>query len=149
MMRSLVRLQINDVPLALDTLSNLDSARPYWQNKKGRPSMAGTLYDVIGLSDVPSQPYGATADLVRSAPLPAQPLDYIQVGSEEVGYIMDYCRHILSFKLGGSEFAATFPLYDNFLSAALQRNKLLGAKARYLTALFGQDANQESIHAAA
>jgi len=77
-------------------------------------------------------------DTVRTAPLPVLPADFVQIGREELPYIFDYARHILSFKLGGSEFVSTMPLYDNFLRGAAQRNKILAAQARYLTALFEQ-----------
>ena len=41
---------------------------------------------------------------------------------EEIPYILDYARHLLSFKLGGDEFASSFPLYDNFQAGAARRN---------------------------
>jgi hypothetical protein len=76
--------------------------------------------------------------------LPVLTTDYIQVGHEDIPYLFDYTRHVLSFKLGGAEFAATMPLYDNFLQGAAQRNKLLAAKARYLTPLFAPAMKEEA-----
>ena len=144
MMRSVARVQVNNLPVPLDTLWNLDAARPTWQNRQGSPNYAATAYDLVALSDVPNGVYGISCDLVRSAPLPVLTTDYIQVGHEDIPYLFDYTRHVLSFKLGGAEFAATMPLYDNFLQGAAQRNKLLAAKARYLTPLFGQGQIEEA-----
>jgi hypothetical protein len=149
-MRSVIRVQINGIPIPMDTMAALDSARPFWQSKIGKPSMAGTLYDIIALSDVPKDATLAiSCDLVRSAPLPVLTTDYIQVGYEELQYIVDLARHILSFKLGGEEFQTTFPLYDNFQEGAQQRSGILGFQARYLKDLFGVPARQENLVPAA
>jgi hypothetical protein len=53
------------------------------------------------------------------------PASFIQVSEEFIDSILDLAQHILSFKLGGSEFGATSALRDNFLRmAALQNNRL-------------------------
>jgi hypothetical protein len=143
-MRSVIRVQVNDRPIPLDTLSNLDAMRPTWRNIPGETNYSACIYDILALSNLPNQTIGITCDVVRSAPLPPSDADYIQVGREEISYLMDYVRHILCFKIGGSEFVATMPLYDRFLSAATQRNSLLAIKARYMTPLFGQSAYEES-----
>ncbi len=149
-MRSVIRVQVNGTPIPLDTMAALDSARPFWQNKLGKPNFAGCLYDLLALSDVPkTNAYSISCDVVRSAPLPVLPGDFIQVGYEELPFILDLARHILSFKLGGEEFQTTFALYDNVLAGATQRNSILNTQARYLKDLFGLPAKQEEIvHAA-
>ncbi len=148
-MRSIIGIRINDKPLALDQISNLDAFSPFWQSQYGLPTNAACMYDMLALSKVPNTTYGITCDLVRSAPLPADPSAFIQLGREDMPYIFDYCRHALSFKLGGSEFTSTMPLYDNFLRGAGQRNKLLSVKAKYLTPIFSIPAKQEgTVHAA-
>tara|TARA_R110000868_G_scaffold49941_3_gene160277 strand:- start:70 stop:1368 length:1299 start_codon:yes stop_codon:yes gene_type:complete len=150
LMRSVIRVQINGVPIPMDTIAAMDAGRPNWQSKQGKPSMAGALYDIIALSDVPkTSTYAITCDLVRSAPLPTTTTDYIQVGYEELQYILDMARHILSFKLGGEEFQTTFALYDNFQAGAQQRSTILGYQARYLSDLFGVPAREENIQNAA
>lgn len=136
--RSLMRMECNGVPIALDTISSLNSKRPFWQNEIGAPNLIGVAYDQIAVSPRPDAVYVLSADVVRSAPLPVLSTDYIQIGREELPYIFDYCRHILSFKIGGNEFLSTMQLYDNFLSGALKYNKILAAKARYLSPLMNQ-----------
>ncbi len=149
-MRSVIRVQINGIPIPMDTMAALDSGRPFWQSKFGTPSMAGTMYDIIALSDVPKDATLAiSCDLVRSAPLPAATTDFIQVGYEELQYILDYARHVLSFKLGGEEFQTTFALYDNFQQGAQQRSTIMGYQSRYLKDLFGVPERQENLVPAA
>lgn len=149
-LRSVIRVQINGVPVPLDTMAAMDSGRPFWQSKLGKPSMAACLYDILALSDVPkTSDYSVTCDLVQSAPLPTLSTDYIQVGREEITYILDMARHTLSFKLGGEEFQTTFAQYDNFVEGASQRSKIVRWQARYLHDLFGVPAReQEQVPAA-
>jgi hypothetical protein len=147
--RSIVRAYLGNLPLALDTFQSLDSCRPYWQNRMGTPSIAACAYDILALADVPSTSLAMSADVIRSAPLPATTADYVQLGREEIPYLMDYCRHVLSFKMGGSDFLSTMVLYDNFLAAAKQRNKLLSSKIPYLQPLFGTPKTQEAVEPAA
>lgn len=147
--RSILRVQVNDKPIPIDTLWNMDAARPFWQNRIGTPTMCACVPDMIAFSDVPSSVLGISCDVVRSAPLPVADGDFIQLGREEMPYLFDFCRHVLSFKLGGAEFTATIPLYDNFLAGAVKRNQILVAKARFLGDLFGQPQKESDIEAAA
>lgn len=144
-----IRLQLNDQNLPIDALINLDLSRPNWESVTGRPNACGLLAHLVGLSKVPDAVYGMSVDIVRSAPLPAGDASFIQIGREELDYLIGYVRHILSFKLGGEEFLSTLPLYDSFLKGAAQRNKILGIRAKYLTPLFTQDRKQSEIEAAA
>jgi hypothetical protein len=141
---SVLRVRCKDVPLPLATLGELDSGKPMWQTSRGLPKIAACAYDILAFWRVPDRQYSITCDLSRSAPLPAAPGDYLQVGEEELPYLMDYCRHTLMFKLGGTEFVQSMALYDNFLKGAGQRSRLIGIKARYLTPLFTQPAQEET-----
>jgi hypothetical protein len=146
LMQSVIRVQVNGNPVALDTVANLDSARPFWQSKQGTPSLAAAMYDILALSDVPNtNNFSISCDLVQSAPLPVLSTDFIQVGFEDLPYIFDYARHVLSFKLGGEEFQTTFALYDNFLNGAQQKNRQVASQARYLRDLFGVSKKQEDL----
>lgn len=142
--RSILQVRSNDVPLSLATLGELDSGKPYWQTGTGAPRIAACAYDLLAFYRVPSAVYSITCDLVQSAPLPAADGSFLQIGREELPYIFDYCRHILQFKIGGTEFVQSMPLYDNFLKGASQRSRLIGVKARYLTPLFTQSVMEEA-----
>lgn len=151
--RSLLRVQLSTspgTPLPLDIFSSLDSARPYWETRTGsRPDYAATAFDLLALSPVAQTALTVQVDMVRSAPLPVLTTDYVQIGREELPYIIDFCRHVLSFKLSGAEFLTTMPLYDNFLRGAQKQNKQLAGKCQYLVPLFGQPKIQSLAQPAA
>lgn len=144
--RCLLRVRLNDTPLSMTTIADLDSGKPFWQTGTGTPNIAASAYDLVAFHKVPNTVYSITCEVVQSAPLPVATTDPVNVGREELPYIFDYCRHILQLKLGGTEFIQSMPLYDNFLKGASQRTTLIGVKARYLTPLFttAQEQEQES-----
>lgn len=146
---SVLRVLVNGRIVALDALENLDCGRPSWMSQRGLPNLAACAFDLLGLSATPNAAYSVIADVSATAPIPAAADNAIQIGREEIPYLFDYCRHILMLKVGGDEFTATMPLYDNFLKGAAQRNTLIGAKARYLTPLFSTPKLQEEISHAA
>lgn len=142
--RSVIRLLYGSTPLPMDSLAAIDAANYAWRNQSGPPQMAGALYDMVGFfPGAPDQAYGVSADVVRSAPLPAAS-DYIQIGAEDLPHIIDYATHILTFKCGGKEFQDTFAQYDNFLEAVQSRGRINTAKIRYLRDLFGQPQKEQS-----
>jgi hypothetical protein len=148
--RSILEIRINDKPVSLTTLAAMDAGKPTWGTGTGKPDAAGCAYDILALSKPPdSALYSIMCYLSQTAPLPAVDGDFIQVGREELGYLMDYCRHVSQIKIGGVEFVQSMPLYDSFLAGAKQRSKFLIAKAKYLTPLFSQAAQEEAAHPAA
>ncbi len=147
--RSIIDAYVNNVPVSLGTLWELDTGKAFWQNQSGTPQRISTAFDVLSMWKVPNGVYSISADLVRTAPLPVVDGDPIQVGPDDLPYLFDYCRHALSFKLGGSEFVSTMPLYDNFMKGATQANKMLEQRARYMTALFDTASKQSSMVPAA
>jgi len=142
--RSIIRLLAQGVPLPLDSLAAIDAARPYWRNQSGPPEVAGALYDFLAVAPVPDQLYGMAADVVQSAPLPAQgPDGFLQLGAEDIPHIIDYASHILVFKCGGKEFQDSFPAFDSFMHAVEGRGQINKAKIRYLTPLFAQPEKEQ------
>lgn len=136
MAHSMLRVRVNGSPVPLATIAEMDCAKPFWATSLGVPSQAAAAYDLLALYRVPRGAYTISLDLVQAAPLTTGAGDYVQAGREELPYLYDYCRHILSWKMGGAEFISTMPLYDNFLAGAARRNKRLETKVRYLTSLF-------------
>ncbi len=145
MMRSVLNVLVNNRLVRLDTLDALDAGNYLWENLPGTPRLGATVYDLLALSPVPPGIAGITCDVVRSAPIPASAGDYLQLGKEELPYLADYCRHVLSFNLGGGEFQSTLEAHDNFLKGASQRGGILGDKTRYLAPLFGQASKEAFV----
>lgn len=147
--RCIIDAYVNNVPVTLGTLWELDTGKAFWQNQIGTPQRISAAFDVLSMWKVPNGVYSISADLVRSAPTVSADGDPIQVQSDVLPYLFDYCRHALSFKLGGQEFISTMPLYDNFMKGATQANKMLEQRARYLTALFDVPGRQSDMVPAA
>lgn len=149
-MHSLLRVTVNGRRTALDTIWNLDCTRPFWMSQTGSPDFAGYLYDILALAPVAQAGnYSVSCDVVRSAPLPTSGSDFIQIGKEELPYIIDYCRHVLCFKMGGAEFQSTFGLYDTFLAATADRNKISNVQAKFLSPMFDTGKREQDVQPAA
>ena len=138
MARSVIRTQLNGVPLPMDSLAAIDAGRPFWRNQLARPTTTGVLYDLVAFANAPNGNYSVSADVVQSAPIPVTGGGLIPLGPEDIPSIINYCVTLLTLKCGGNEFKETLPGYDDFLKAAVSRNKILAVKARYMTPIFGQ-----------
>jgi hypothetical protein len=123
--------QLNGVTLQLTTLAELDFYSPSWQNSSGTPDFVGVAgRNMIVLADIPDAgPYSVTLDVIRNAPVPTFGSDQVQIGREHLDVILDYGVHLASFKLGGAEFQATIPLYENFMRLAIEHGNRLRAEA--------------------
>lgn len=143
MAKSVTRLQLNGIPLPLETLANIDAGFPYWRNQPGPPQMAGQMYDILCFAGIPDQVYSVAVDVVAAAPLPglSQP---IQIGPEDIPSIVSYTLSTLLFKCGGKEFQETLEGLDNFTKSCVMRNQILAVKARYMMPIFGQWKYEES-----
>lgn len=136
---------INGTPASISTFDDLDKTKPYWQSMSGTPTQIASAYDLIGLYKPPySSSFSVSLDVSRSAYLPTSTTDYLPISRDELTYIFDMTRHILSFKIGGAEFLSTMPLHDSFLSGANKRNTLNSINARYLTQMFEQSQKQQN-----
>ena len=140
--RSILRVLVNGMTTPIDTLAALDSGMPYWRNQSGPPQVMGVLSDMLVCAPVPDAVYGATIDVVQSAPLPFGPT-FVQIGDEELDNLMDYCTHILTFKCGGNEFKSTFGNYDGYMGAVALRGQINKAKVQYLVPLFDQPSKEQ------
>jgi hypothetical protein len=102
------------------------------------------LYDILAFDSQPYSALGVTADVVQSAPIPLLGSDFIPLGSEDIGNLVDYCTHVLTLKCGGKELTGTMPDYDSYMRAASQRMGINKAKVRYLEPLFGMPGREWS-----
>lgn len=135
-----------NVPLPMDTLSQLDYASPYWRNYTGYPESCATLYDILVFNPgMAPQPNGISVDAVMPAPLPQAPTDYIQLGEEDMDHLTQYVTHILRFKCGGAEFTSSMGVYDAFMDAASKRKAVNQARIRHLEPLFGWYEREQAI----
>lgn len=143
--KSVARIQINGVPIGMSTLTMLDNAFPRWRMNYGKPSNCGCDLDMLALSKVPDAIYGVTADVLQSAPIPADDNEFLQIGREVIPIILDYAQHYLSFKLGGNEFFSVMPMYDGFMQSAKERNAIQSKQIRFMGPLFGMPGRENAM----
>lgn len=123
-------VEVNGVPIATSSVSEMDSYRPDWQSTTGKPTTVGTAgLDMIALAPVPDDQYSILMDLYTKIPVPDVDGDYIQVGRELLDTLLDYCVHLASFKQGGDMFSTTLPLLTSFIKMAQRYNSRLLAQA--------------------
>lgn len=135
--KSVVRVQINNVPIGLSTLTMLDACYPRWRMLTGKPLNAGCDLDMIALAYVPDGSYGVTVDVLQSAPIPNSDSEFLQIGRELIPNIIDYVQHYLGFKLGGTEFTNNMGLYDNYMTSAKDRNAIQSKSIKFMAPLYG------------
>lgn len=134
---SVVQLQVNNVPVYVIALQELDSSNPTWESTAGQPvlgALAGlNLIALAGdgsIGGVPDGAYGMSADVVRRAPVPTADGDFLQLGQEELDAVLRYAQHLACFKEGGQEFIDTKTCYEGLMKAASVYNDRLKANAK-------------------
>jgi hypothetical protein len=117
----------------------VDTAIPNWENLFGpQPRSIPSLYDLIAFAPRPQALIGVALDVAQAAPVLLTPASTLQLGLEDLETLYQLTKHILSFKLGGSEFRQTFQMHDDYQTEAGQRNNMLNVQARYLSGLFNR-----------
>lgn len=138
---SAMRMEWNGKPLAPTSLYDLDFGRPNWEGETttsgGSVPSEPQMWTPAGLTLVAIWPADAVAqdslvyDGVAATPILSVDDAYIDIGREELTYLLDYIQHIAVFKEGGAEFEATLPLMQEFLQGAAEKNAQLRANARF------------------
>lgn len=125
---SVLALRVNNIPMAVDAITNGDDFNINWQAlPQGPPRGAYTsgLNQLILWPGPDSSPYGAVVSVVQNMPVPILAGDLVQVGRDDYDSILDEAQHLAAFKMGGQEFADTFPLHGNFIKRATLYNSKL------------------------
>jgi hypothetical protein len=121
-------------PLVQTTFYDLDLGRPNWEGETtataGVPSEPA-LWVPAGVTRFALWPADAiggslfTIDGLLPAPVLVGGGDYIDLGEEAIGALLDYALHLLSFKVGGDTFTRLIPRFQHFLAAVATRNERL------------------------
>lgn len=132
---SVLSVRRTTIPMALDAVRSGDDFNPYWQAlPASTPVRAYTAgLNLIGFGPKPdsSVSHIITLSLVQNAPIPATGASYLQIAKDDLDIVLDYAQHLAAFKLGGAEFTATIPLYQNFFKRATIYNSKLRAMGQY------------------
>jgi hypothetical protein len=146
---ALIGARINNVPVIATSVTAGDNYDANWQGQT--PGTPRALYyaglNMVGLGPPPaSNAFSVTANVVRNMVLPSLDADFLQVGREDLAGVLDESQHIAMLKVGGAEFAETFPLHGNFLRRCTLYNSKLAALSQYLEFLDGRGQTDELLH---
>jgi hypothetical protein len=129
---------VNGRHVPIDTLEKVDAGRPLWQSQRGTPRVVAIAGgNLIALANNPAADCNLELELVRNTPIPAAG-EYIQLGKEQLDLALGYAAHLCLFKVGGTEFAASTHLADNFFEAAVERNSRLASSMAFEEERVGQ-----------
>lgn len=136
-----LRTEFNQLVMEPSSISDLNNSRPNWRSEittaGGTVATRPLFWAPVGMKKVVITPGDAVGgnnlvvDGVRATPVLSAAGDFVDLGKCEIGTLLDYALHYLSFKLGGPLFQATIPLYKSFLEAAGDQNARLRSSTWY------------------
>lgn len=137
-----MRVTLSGIPLTVTSLTELDLMQPNWRNETiatgGIVPTTPTLWAPVSLQRIAIWPAmasvvvnGLSVDGVSATPVLVDPADFVDLGQELLDDLLNYCLHLLAFKIGGPTFQATMPLYRQFLIAAAAENGRLKANQKF------------------
>lgn len=137
-----MRVTATGVPLVITSSTELDLTRPDWRSET--VSTGGDVPDVpvlwvpCSLQRIAIWPAldsvitsALLIDGVSATPILVEDNDKVDIGSELLDLILNYCLHLLAFKLGGPTWVQTRPFYKQLLKAAAEENGVLKANQNY------------------
>ncbi|MDE2102955.1 MAG: hypothetical protein KGL39_37270 [Patescibacteria group bacterium] len=143
-----LQAQFQGIIAPIVSVLDLDQSYPGWQGIKqsGSPFiLAPAGANLAAVYPIPDNTYDLVLDVVANPVVPALGTDAIQLGQEELDAVLDYAQHLASFKLGGDEFQATQPLYNNFMKLALNYNQTLRASSKFLDIMWGASQRENAM----
>jgi hypothetical protein len=146
---------LNNVPVDTASMYEMDSFATEWDsNSQSYPAIVTAGIDLVARTPVTSATSsGVGLTVVGNAPLPVADSDFVQISQDTADAVLDYAQHIASFKMGGSEFTDTAPLYKTFIEAASETNNRISNLGIFRDLQFEQglrqDENQERFNGGA
>jgi hypothetical protein len=135
------RLTVAGRPLMSSSREELNLAQTRWRSETtasgGSVPTRLTLFAPVSLRSVylwPADAVGGTVvtcEGIAATPVLVEDADFLDLGNELVDILLGYALHVLTFKKGGEAFAATTPLFQVFLQAATDRNRLIATTTVY------------------
>jgi hypothetical protein len=132
-------------PLQLSGLFDLDMGRPRWEEETtasgGEIPTIPTLWCPSGMKELVIWPQDATMDQpllidgVAATPVLVNPGDFIDLGDQDAGPILDFALHVAAFKRGQGAMSSTALRLQAFLQAARAQNGRLAYSLVFRKAL--------------
>lgn len=137
-----MRVTVNGLPLTITSTTELDLMRPGWRSETvatgGAVPTVPTLWAPMSLQRIVIWPAmasvvvnGLSADGVSATPVLVEDGDFIDLGQELLDILLNFCLHLLAFKLGGPTWIGTRVFYQQFLQAAAEENGMLKANQKF------------------
>ena len=140
--------RINNIVVNVDSLTEADRYLPHWQTGIGSPNMlmlaGGNMVVLTPVPDAGADNYSVSLDVVRRAPIPPTPDQFLTVGPELLDMIYDYAEHLAMFKEGFDGLASTQTLLDRFLRMAGVTSAIDWGQTQRKPALVSQTARDEA-----
>lgn len=140
-----VRTEFNQVTLEQSSISDLNNGRVNWRAETtatgGTVPTSVKMWAPVGLTRLAIWPAHAAGggtlivDGVRQTPVLTADADFVDLGQVELDALLGYALHVLAFKLGGTLFQATLPLYRAFIEACGDQNVRLKSSTWYRRAM--------------
>ena len=112
--------------VSVDTLGfkEIDTQMQNWEQNQPAddPQIVVGGIDLIALAPFTATGVSTVLTVVENAPVPAADGDQIQLSRDGVDAVLAYAQHVASFKMGGSNFALTMPLYEQFEAYCRTKN---------------------------
>lgn len=128
-----MRVEFNSSPLAQGSLFDWDKMYPYWEGEPDTP----VEWAPVGMALIALRPADATGsnslvvDGVSATPVLTADGDFVDLGQEQFGAILDYIQHLAAFKEGGQEFVNTKGLLEHFYRECALNNERFRASSLY------------------
>lgn len=138
------RVTVASRPLAPTSMFDMDNGRPNWRAETtasgGTVPTAPKIWMPAGILLIFIWPavVANTACIVEgvtNTPILVNGADFVDIGQEELGPLLNYALHVLTFKEGGLRFQATMPYYKDFILACAEKNGRLKLSNLYRWAM--------------
>jgi hypothetical protein len=137
-----MRVVVNNTPLTIGSLTELDLMRPTWRTETvasgGDVPTSAIIWAPISIQRIAIWPAlnsvivnGLSVDGVSATPVLTEAGDFVDLGQELLDHLLNTVLHLLAFKIGGPTWRATLPSFHKFLQAAGEENGVLKANQRF------------------
>lgn len=120
-------IKLDGLNKTLSSFADFDGLRYDWRNDselgaKKINALALAGYNILGFNRKPISDHSVLLEAIVSAPVN---LDDIELRSDYVPYILDYCLHLASFKDGIASIQKSLSALEGFIKVAVSHNQYL------------------------
>jgi hypothetical protein len=120
----LLRAQVASLPVGTPSFTEMDAYAQNWEQSwpSGDPQIVVGGMDLVALAPFAT---GSTVSTVLTVVgnAPVDQTQPVQLSRDAVDQVLNYAQHLAAFKMGGAEFLATIPLYQQFEAWCGLQNK--------------------------